>query len=293
MNEQIAEIIRTLLVDLDWVDSASGVVRSLRRQGEGIVKVFPVATNVTPDYDPEKITEMTPNSAYNSVLYFEDQGFSSRREGRWMRCESRLRLVCWINGAKMRFNSTQAIKAIQEILSGLPMNYSSGDFGQIRFEITEETKTAAIFSAYSYNEEQSQYLTYPNDYFSLMITTRFLSSLECYTDTNPVFLDQCGDDINFDYCEHFLDSLGQRQLDCIKNIGFTVYDNNLLFVGTVVGDDLQVIAKDTNLNIINATYTLVGNVLTLSGIPTGLADYLLVQDGGYLLQQNNSRLILT
>ena len=73
---------------------------------------------------------------------------------------------------------------------------------------------------------------------------------------------------------------------------FTVYDNNLVFVGTVAGDDLQVIAKDTNLNIINATYTLVGNVLTLSNIPTGLVDYILTQDGGFLLQQDNSKLVI-
>jgi hypothetical protein len=73
---------------------------------------------------------------------------------------------------------------------------------------------------------------------------------------------------------------------------FTVYDNNLVFVGTVAGDDLQVIAKDTNLNIINATYTLVGNVLTLSNIPTGLVDYILTQDGGFLLQQDSSKLVI-
>ena len=73
---------------------------------------------------------------------------------------------------------------------------------------------------------------------------------------------------------------------------FTVYDNNLVFVGNVTGDDLQVIAKDTNLNIINATYTLVGNVLTLSNIPTGLVDYILTQDGGFLLQQDSSKLVI-
>ena len=73
---------------------------------------------------------------------------------------------------------------------------------------------------------------------------------------------------------------------------FTVYDNNLVFVGTVAGDDLQVIAKDTNLNILNATYTLVGNVLTLSNIPTGLVDYILTQDGGFLLQQDSSKLVI-
>ena len=73
---------------------------------------------------------------------------------------------------------------------------------------------------------------------------------------------------------------------------FTVYNNNLVFVGTVAGDDLQVIAKDTNLNILNATYTLVGNVLTLSNIPTGLFDYILTQDGGFLLQQDSSKLVI-
>jgi len=49
---------------------------------------------------------------------------------------------------------------------------------------------------------------------------------------------------------------------------FTVYDNNLVSVGTVTGDDLQVIATDTNGNEINATYTLLNGVLTLSGIST-------------------------
>ena len=73
---------------------------------------------------------------------------------------------------------------------------------------------------------------------------------------------------------------------------FTVYNNNLVFVGTVAGDNLQVIAKDTNLNIINATYTLVGYVLTLSNIPTGLFDYILTQDGGFLLQQDSSKLVI-
>jgi translation initiation factor 6 (eIF-6) len=81
----------------------------------------------------------------------------------------------------------------------------------------------------------------------------------------------------------------------ITNIGglVTITDNNLVFVGNVTGDSLQVIAKDTNLNIINATYTLVGNVLTLSNIQTGLANYLLNQDGTFLLQQDNSKLVIT
>ena len=73
----------------------------------------------------------------------------------------------------------------------------------------------------------------------------------------------------------------------------TITDNNLVFVGNVTGDSLQVIAKDTNLNIINATYTLTGNVLTLSNIQTGLANYLLNQDGTFLLQQDNSKLVIT
>jgi hypothetical protein len=49
---------------------------------------------------------------------------------------------------------------------------------------------------------------------------------------------------------------------------FTVYDNNDVSVGTVTGDELQVIAKDTLNNILTATYTLANGVLTLSGIST-------------------------
>lgn len=215
MNELIAEIIKTLVVDLDWVDKASGLVRSLRRGSNSGVKIFPVATNVSPDYDPNVLTDMVPNSEYNSVLYFEDQGLATRNEGRWIRCQSRLRLVCWLNGSKMRFTSAQAIKSIQELINNLPSNYSSGDFGQIKFTIQEEAKTASIFSGYSYSEEQTQYLTYPNDYFSLLLNVTYLASKECFTDTDPVFLNECGEDEDFNYCEHFVESLSSRQLDCI------------------------------------------------------------------------------
>ena len=49
----------------------------------------------------------------------------------------------------------------------------------------------------------------------------------------------------------------------------TITDNNNALVGTVATrSSLQVIAKDTLNNILNATYTLANGVLTLSGITT-------------------------
>ncbi len=226
MNKAISEILRGLLVDITWVDKASGLVTAVRRGSEGgRTQVFPAATNVSPDYDPQVMTDMIPNSEYNSILYFEDQGMSARREGKWLRCESRLRLVCWLNGQKMRFTSEQAVKAIQEVFFTLPLNYSSGDFGQIRITAApEETKSAAIFAGYSYSEEQTQYLLYPNDYFSLMVTVSYLASPDCFTDLDPVFLDECGNDTDFDYCEHFEASLGDRQRDCLT---ITLIDGNV------------------------------------------------------------------
>lgn len=62
---------------------------------------------------------------------------------------------------------------------------------------------------------------------------------------------------------------------------FTIYDEDLVEVGTVTGDNLQVIAKDTDDNVINATYTLALNVLTLSNIPVSGA-------GATVKNSNNS-----
>lgn len=216
MNEQVANILRTLFVDLDWVDKASGLVRAVRTSSStGQTKVFPAAANVSPDYDPQVMTDMVPDSTKYSVLYFEDQGINYRNAGRFVECTSRVRMVVWLNGSKLRFTSSQAVKSIQQIVQSLPTNYSVDDFGQIKITVEEEPKSAAIFSQYSYNEEQTQYLFYPNDYFSLLITTRFNVSRSCFDDYDPVFLDECGDDTDFDYCTHFEESLSDRQLACI------------------------------------------------------------------------------
>lgn len=241
MNSAIADILKSLVIDLDWVDKASGLIQVLRRGGlKGKTGVFPVATNVSPDYDPQVLTDMVPDSTKMSVVYFEDQGITTRREGRFINCTSRLRLVGWLNGKKIRYNSTQAIKSINQVLLSLPNNYNSGDFGQIKIDsIVEETKSAAIFSQYSYSEEQTQYLLYPNDYFSLIVTVNFRCSIDCFTDIDMVLLDDCGNDVDFDYCSHFEGSLSDRQKDCIT---ITLIDGNTF-------------VENSEYGVLNATVT--------------------------------------
>ena len=50
----------------------------------------------------------------------------------------------------------------------------------IRIELTgEETKNVSIFSKYTYNEEEKQYLIYPFDYFALNYEISFYVGINC------------------------------------------------------------------------------------------------------------------
>lgn len=60
----------------------------------------------------------------------------------------------------------------------------------------------------------------------------------------------------------------------------TIIDNDSALVGTVSAKSiLQVIAKDENQNVLDPTYTLASNVLTLGGLPViGVIDGLTIND---------------
>jgi hypothetical protein len=194
MNQAIANIIKGYIDELTFVDKIAGLVsiQYMTMTDEGgakTTKSYPVACCVTADDCKQgAYNDLTPNSAYKTVLYFEDGGVSVlETTGRFKKMRSRLRLVCWINVAKLYGDacatdspctaSTNIIIEIIRALPEFPVNYAP--FMQVKFDVLNQlVRSNSIFSQYTYNEKQSQYLMSPYDYFSLDIETTFSICLD-------------------------------------------------------------------------------------------------------------------
>jgi hypothetical protein len=197
MNQAIANILKGYIDDLSFVDKIAGLVSTQYMTIDGVEKAYPVACCVTADDCKEgAYNDLTPNSQYKTVIYFEDGGVSwVRSAGNFRYYQSRLRLVCWINVAKMNEDpcytdipctaSTNIIIEIIRAIPNFPENFTP--LMQVRFEVVNQVvRNNSIFGAYTYNEKQVQYLMAPYDYFALDIDTTFaicIDSRETYDPT--------------------------------------------------------------------------------------------------------------
>lgn len=210
MNQAIASIIKGHIEGLDFVDKIAGLTSVLTfditatEKATGtkstVQKSFPVACCVSNAQCVKDgmYEELMPNSIYDTVIYFEDGGVTKEKtESNWIYYRSTLRLVCWINVAKILGDDcndgtacTLSSHLIVEIIRALPkFPAHHSPFNHVFSEITNQLiRSPSIFSAYTYDEKHSQYLMYPYDYFALDISTAFAV---CLTGTG-VYDSDCG-----------------------------------------------------------------------------------------------------
>lgn len=196
MNQTIANIIKDYIDDLDFVDKIAGLVSTTYLtvtddKGTKVTKSFPISCTTTVDDCKEGLyNDLCPDSKYKTIIYFEDGGVTfNKHEGVFKCFTSRLRLVCWINIPKLYDEvcpsgdpCTASAAIIKKILCALPTHpVNVSPFANVFPVVTNQAvRSNAIFSQYSYNEKQTQYLMYPYDYFALDITTDFcICMTEC------------------------------------------------------------------------------------------------------------------
>lgn len=182
MNQAIASIIKGYVENLDFVDKIAGLVQTQYMTIEDTVKSYPVACCVPDDCKTGEYNDLAPDSRYKSVIYFEDRGVRFiRAQGNFKYYESNLRLVAWLNVKRILGDlcdasactySSHAILDIIRLLPEFPQNIAP--FTQVYIEVTSQViRDKSIFSKYTYNELQTQYLMSPYDYFALDINTTF------------------------------------------------------------------------------------------------------------------------
>lgn len=207
MNSEIANIILDQITGLPWIDKYSGLVRVISKtepnptilNPNGVIKkFFPVACNLSIDQCTDATyTELMPNSRYKSILYFEDLGVTVLdSDERFASLRSSLKLIVWLNGKKLGYNgcglSAIAELSILKALSTVRKGFNEGNFTRITINTPLiDAKSAAIFSKYSYNEDATQYLMFPNDYFSMTIQTTFTAPFSCIDDFEELQEDIC------------------------------------------------------------------------------------------------------
>lgn len=189
MNQKIADIIKDKIKCLDFVDKIAGLVSTTYlsipdENGNKVQKAFPIScTTTVEDCKQGLYNDLCPDSKYKSVIYFEDGGVRfTGRKGDFVCYTSNLKLVCWINvGLYMAECCPDGVPCsasadiIGKIICVLPAEPENIDpYVRVMPVITsQDVRSNAIFSKYSYNEKQVQYLMYPYDFFALNIETTF------------------------------------------------------------------------------------------------------------------------
>lgn len=205
MNVDLADIVLNLVKDLPWVDKYAGMTRTVvqTQVGDGtkpVKKYFPVACNVT-DSDCVKqgtLRDLVPDINYKSVMYFEDNGTRVLgSEGPFINMQSNIRLVAWLNGKMLGYNgctisSIAVISILKNLYEQQGRPFNSGNFLKIQMNaVSQEVKTANIFSKYSYDESITQYLMHPFDYFALNLQINFSISHNCIDEFELLTEDPC------------------------------------------------------------------------------------------------------
>lgn len=195
MNSRIASILKDRIAEFSYVDKVAGLVRTIEYERAGEVIKIPVASDVEDALacDDSMLREMVPNSSYQAIVYFEDRGFVPiRSRTRGLSYQSRLRLVCWVNGAKFSGDPDAAAKIEQQFHLALSSGtYNFGPFAGVRHSVEGVAqKGHAIFSAYTYPDSARQYLLPPYDAFAIDVLTT-LRVLRGCEDQVTVGNDEC------------------------------------------------------------------------------------------------------
>ena len=185
MNNKLANIIKGKISDLTWIDKIAGLVQTVNIKIDKVSKSYPISCDV--DYEvciKGAYQDLAPNSKKDSIVYFEDKGVSFvQRIGNRIKFRSSLRLVCWLNlkniygatcDAEVEHGNVSGDYVI-EVIKALPsVPFSEGDFIGITItDISQAERSVDIFSKYTYNEQATQYLLFPFDFFALDLQIEF------------------------------------------------------------------------------------------------------------------------
>jgi hypothetical protein len=177
MTETVAKLMAERLRELQFLEVVCGIATSQEIRVGDVIKSLPACEN-----DKGRVL-LTPDSKRAAIAYFEDLGTSQMETlnaGRGALYDSRLRLVVWLNNARLSPEISTS-SAIHACISKLVGNYA--DFPPVSYlrvnPLTEAIRDKAIFGKWTLDEAELQYLMYPYSYFAYDFSASYAMQTYC------------------------------------------------------------------------------------------------------------------
>lgn len=191
MNHALSTILKTNLYGLPFIDLLCGMVQTLTidepvDEGFAVVqKKMPVTFDHNDTACAGKEILPVPDSSRKSIIYFEDFGVRViGKEQGLSKFQSSLRLICWMNRAKLvgdhykEISSRVMASVVQQIANKNP--FSSGIFIKTSVRVANiPPQDAALFGRYTYKEQDRQYLRPPFEFFGIDFQIDYLANAKC------------------------------------------------------------------------------------------------------------------
>jgi len=171
MIQQITELLRDEIDELEFVERTAGLVRPLPitvpdEGGSVATKMMPVAINNEVPCEMEEMMYLIPDSSVMSIVFFEDGGTAIERTDSWyLHCRSTVRMVAWFNLKMINPDYQDATLLMAHLVSAMPKYIANMDLitGIVVFPAGEAVKET-VYSAYDLNLEENMYFAFPYDY---------------------------------------------------------------------------------------------------------------------------------
>lgn len=187
MNEVIAEILKSYLSTLNFVDQLGGLVKIAEiKQSDKTVKRVPVDYSLSQHQtDINNHQAYMPDSKKRSVIYFEDKGIETvRHTSRYIDMVSTLKLVAWFNLERIDKDLNNCTQLMFLLAQNIPKSFAN-QYNILKARtklIGLDIKNKNIFSDYDYDEAEMQLLMYPYDYGDINYNIFFSINPSCVDD---------------------------------------------------------------------------------------------------------------
>ena len=197
MIRSVVKEILPYVQTLNFADLVAGIVtpatkKIINSEGNATIKIFPIYENTPSQCSSGDYVTLIPDEKYKSIIYFEEVNSIIISQSNYeIKFRADVRLVGWFNLKKISTTVTSD-KLSALILRNVPQ--SIADFDNI-YNVNIlfngfENKNPLVFSAYTYDESETQYLLFPYDYCSMRFNIEYSLGRSCEDDVS--LTNNCG-----------------------------------------------------------------------------------------------------
>jgi len=189
MIYKIADLLKDEISALNFVDIAVGLAKptivktnTTTEEVEMLPKIVPMAYNSLEDpCEPGDLLALVPDTTKLSIHFWEDQGIELLDEDTYYyHSQAALRLVSWWNLPLINSSYTDASLLVANLIATIPEELTSVDYlSQMQVIFNGEESGANVVAAYTFDEAENQFTTFPYQYTGLNYIVQFAFAKNC------------------------------------------------------------------------------------------------------------------